>query len=328
MIEKNISKTTQNRNVQTIPFALSFYFSKIRKKINSYLPHRLRIKTFKELSLVNKVEGNKQIINLILSNKPFVISRFGAVELEIIIEILAERCGLSKTKEESIQLFKNNAGFFSCNKSNIEKYVDLILNNVNKIDYIGYWDLRSQNYILNNYMNKTKIVPFESLEPYRFNVPWSKCLEGKRVLVIHPFAKTIMEQYKKRELLFKNQNILPKFELIAFKSVQSIGGECDSKDYSSWFDALNDMHERIKKIDYDIALIGCGAYGMPLSIMIKEDGKQAIHVGGSLQIMFGIKGKRWEKEKHVQEMINENWCSPLEEEKPKRYLSVENGCYW
>ena len=49
------------------------------------------------------------------------------------------------------------------------------------------------------------------------------------------------------------------------------------------------------KIDYDIALIGCGAYGFPLAAYAKKTGHQAVHIGGSLQLLFGIKGKRWEK---------------------------------
>lgn len=45
------------------------------------------------------------------------------------------------------------------------------------------------------------------------------------------------------------------------------------------------------KIDYDICLIGCGAYGFPLAAHAKRKGKKAVHLGGALQLLFGIKGK-------------------------------------
>ena len=42
------------------------------------------------------------------------------------------------------------------------------------------------------------------------------------------------------------------------------------------------MSEEIAKIDFDIALIACGAYGFPLASRIKNMGKIAIHCGGPL----------------------------------------------
>lgn len=49
------------------------------------------------------------------------------------------------------------------------------------------------------------------------------------------------------------------------------------------------MKDEIDKRDYDIALIGCGAYGFPLAAHIKRSGKKAVHLGGALQLLFGIK---------------------------------------
>ena len=50
------------------------------------------------------------------------------------------------------------------------------------------------------------------------------------------------------------------------------------------------MKSQMDQTDYDIALIGCGAYGFPLAAHAKRMGKQAIHMGGSLQLLFGIRG--------------------------------------
>ena len=43
--------------------------------------------------------------------------------------------------------------------------------------------------------------------------------------------------------------------------------------FDDWFQALWYMYEEISKIDYEIAIIGCGAYGFPLAGLIKKDGK-------------------------------------------------------
>ena len=50
----------------------------------------------------------------------------------------------------------------------------------------------------------------------------------------------------------------------------------------------------ISEIDFEIAIIGAGAYGLPLGAFIKKIGRQAIHLGGATQILFGVRRARWE----------------------------------
>jgi hypothetical protein len=93
------------------------------------------------------------------------------------------------------------------------------------------------------------------------------------------------------------------------------------------------MKNEIDKTNYDICLIGCGAYGFPLAAHVKRSGKKAVHLGGSLQLLFGIRGKRWENPNyHTQynyaKLMNEHWVKPGEEEKPKNVNQVEDSCYW
>ena len=84
-----------------------------------------------------------------------------------------------------------------------------------------------------------------------------------------------------------------------------------------------------EKIDFDIALLGCGAYGYPLAAHIKKMGKQAIHLGGCLQILFGLKGRRWdEEEPDIVARYNDYWHYPMASEVPKGSGDVEGGTYW
>ena len=88
----------------------------------------------------------------------------------------------------------------------------------------------------------------------------------------------------------------------------------------------------MNNIDYDVALIGCGAYGLHLAAHAKRMGKKSVHLGGALQICFGIIGKRYEDPKHVNgfylNLFNEHWTRPMSEERPKNSHLVENSCYW
>ena len=149
-------------------------------------------------------------------------------------------------------------------------------------------------------------------------------------MIIHPFEESIREQYEKREHIFPGTEILPEFDLLTLKAVQTIAGNKDKR-FSTWFEALEWMKNEALKMDFDIAIIGCGAYGFPLAAKLKEAGKQAIHLGGATQLLFGIKGRRWDEESHfkyVRELYNDSWCYPKPIEKITGAEKVENGCYW
>jgi hypothetical protein len=145
-------------------------------------------------------------------------------------------------------------------------------------------------------------------------------------LVIHPFSETISEQYKKRQDIFENKDVLPQFELITLKAIQTIAG--NKSQFQNWFDALNYMLEKAMSKDFEVAIIGCGAYGLPLAIKLKQVGKQAIHMGGATQILFGIKGARWDYHPIISKLYNQNWVRPAKSEIPERSYLVEESCYW
>jgi hypothetical protein len=88
------------------------------------------------------------------------------------------------------------------------------------------------------------------------------------------------------------------------------------------------MMEKINNIDFDVALIGCGAYGLILSNHVKKLNKQAIHIGGGLQILFGIKGRRWDVHPEISQLYNNSWVRPSNNEKTLNIDVVEGGTYW
>jgi hypothetical protein len=147
------------------------------------------------------------------------------------------------------------------------------------------------------------------------------------VLVVSPFSKEIRSQYTKREYLWENKKILPKFELITVDSVWYFTG-CKDKRFKDWFEALDYLYDEVMKNDFDIALLGCGPFGFPLAARIKQAGKQAVHMGGAVQILFGIKGKRWDDSGFGAKYYNEYWIRPGEETKPEITKCLDNGCYW
>lgn len=312
---------------------LKYYIrSKLQEKNAS--PDRIR-RYLKNKSVVanEKVQTAEEINNcikdMILSGNPFLAGRFGATELFCVRTFDFE---VESKYDKALSQMENWSGFFPSKKELGDKFKNLMLDLIPEANVMGIWMLPFEEYYLNSYGNKQlKTTYLLDLEPWSSpEKPWSAALKGKKVLVIHPFKETIERQYKRREEIFPGTDILPKFELITLKAVQTVAGEEDNR-FSTWFDALEWMYQEAMKIDFDIAIIGCGAYGFPLAAKLKQAGKQAIHLAGATQLLFGIKGKRWEENTafaYVQKFFNDAWVYPSDEDKPKAADKVEGGCYW
>lgn len=284
---------------------------------------------------------SRLIFEALDSGSPCMIARFGAFELSTLTNYVGVIQGIPnliryikgrepdwRWNKSLIKSMHTNAGFFPSTEENIKKFCQLMINDISEVDILGSW--LSEETIFERELTNAKKVRFIFLDPFWATNPWTRALEGKRILVVHPFASTIEQQYKKRTLLFKN-NILPEFKLETIKAVQSIAGE--KTPFNDWFDALEYMKAEIDKHEYDICLIGCGAYGFPLAAHVKRQGKKSIQLGGSLQLLFGIRGKRWEdpnysRDYNYSSLINEFWVKPDEKEKPKNADTVEGACYW
>ena len=274
------------------------------------------------------------------SDRPCMICRFGSVELNAIlkyVDINDPRSAAKKSldyirgeigefwwDERTLQKMQKNAGFFPATDAALNRFCQRILEEIKGIDILASW--QQEDIRLRKHFPEAGIVHLRDLNPWTHKDPWSHALKGKRVLVVHPFSKTIAGQYKKRELLFDNKTILPEFELITLKAVQSIGGT--QVPFTTWFDALDYMCNKISNTDFDVAIIGAGAYGMPLASFVKSIGKKAVHLGGVTQMLFGIRGKRWDKQALKYNLYNEHWVRASQDETPDNFKAVEKGCYW
>ena len=296
-----------------------------RYQKNNYSPYFNKRRRYAGTIVHTSQESQDHIAQQILSKKPFMAARFGSTELYT-LEVYDWKIESKYT--QAIEQFSRWSGFFPCEKSLMQQFVQLMKDTCNQVDTLAIWNMFMEAYYIKHQMKKeVYLTQLRFLEPWYAENPWTRALKGKKVLVIHPFTESIQKQYEKREHLFPNKDILPEFTLLTLKAVQTVAGEKDSR-FETWFDALDWMYREAMKIDFDIALIGCGAYGMPLAAKIKQSGKQAIHMAGVLQILFGIKGARWDDDPVVSKLYNEYWVRPSENEKPKQAKVVEGGCYW
>jgi hypothetical protein len=271
---------------------------------------------------------------------PLMVARFGSTELYCLTNYLGvknpqiykswrsyvtRRTPAWWWEPQSISLLCHASGFFPADVRLVERFCEMMLADICEVDILGSWLVDEQFFSYE--LRRAKRVVLEDLEPFFAERPWTHALAGAKVLVVHPFDDTIRSQYEKRHLLFPD-GLLPDFQLDTIRAVQSLVGEPTR--FNNWFDALDSMKAEIEKRDFDVCVIGCGAYGLPLAAHVKRLGKKALHLGGATQLLFGIVGNRWES--YVvypyMNLVNEHWARPASHERPKNAAAMENACYW
>lgn len=148
-------------------------------------------------------------------------------------------------------------------------------------------------------------------------------------MIVHPFSELIEQQYQRRNDIFPEKKILPECNIKVVKAIQS-SGETVPTEYANWSEALDMLYERCIRTDFQVALLACGSYAVPLASRLKKAGKQAIVLGGMMQLMFGIKGSRWEASRPgIVAMYNDAWIRAGEGYRVENANKMVDGAaYW
>jgi hypothetical protein len=179
-------------------------------------------------------------------------------------------------------------------------------------------------------------ICLRSIEPYYCPpfIRWTKLLMGRRVAIVSPFAKSCISQYRRREMIWPNEaskTLLPDEVhfipvVTGFPPSISCGRAEWPETIKEWKDAVTHCVEACANAE--IVLLGCGGIGMLVAAELKRRGKVCIVMGGALQVLFGIKGRRWITHQTIRGFWNSAWIMPAEEETPRAAGLIEGGCYW
>lgn len=219
---------------------IDFLLTKLRYYINNILSSEWRIKEFANFDYTSDyaIKQNLYVRNLIENEKPFFIGRFGTVELEYYLRgqnLINKKGNIFQALfgapicwpiQENRSSLSFQAGVFPYNNQTLFEFCRIYEQAVSELDALISW-VKDEKYLytlggLKNNIDKVNFGVFEL--PFRFHAPWTIALEGKKVLVISPFADLIEKQFKyNRENLFP-QNIffLPEFDLKTIKAVNII----------------------------------------------------------------------------------------------------------
>lgn len=308
------------------------YFKLANKIVKAF---NLRLSDINGKKVGNQLQGNSIIRQLLRTNDPFLVSRYGTTEARFLLDV--KRNGEQKEITNYIWNLWKLSGVYPPDWNTAIQFFNAYSSVIPKIDVLGvrsspeeFISWRLEEELIHEFPGPQRFIDIEALSPFNLDNPWTHELEGKKVLIVHPFVKTMSKQYQRRKELFTHPDFLPEFNPIWLRAPQTLGKEQDLKHGNSWMDSFTSVASEIDTLDFDVALIGCGAYGLPLGGVIKDSGRQALHIGGVLQVFFGVKWNRWRIEAALKlsDSVYKNWVWPSKEETPENATEVENSVYW
>jgi hypothetical protein len=275
-------------------------------------------------SILDAPIASQRLNELIAAGNPLAVGRMGRTEARIVGEW---RYRGSRYSRKSLKQSHEYSGIFPVDAATLSRFSEIYWNGIEGLDVLAFWSTEFQAKIVNELKVCPELINRLDLEPFLFGNPWSSQLKGKRVLVVHPFKDSILSQYHfSREKLFVDSNVLPIFELEVIRAPQCLAGKTEG--FESWCDAFYWLKAQVECKKFDIAIIGCGAFGLPLATFCKEIGRIGIHMAGATQLLFGIKGKRWLGGTEYQSLFNDHWIRPSGSELFPDVSLVDDACYW
>lgn len=268
-------------------------------------------------------------------NAPCLIGRNGTIELQV----LHGGAGDSSLR---LQL-ELHAGVFPSTEESVAAWIRAYKAALNVVDtepIVAGWyaPLRVvEEALLRRNCFSENYIPLRSLEPYYVSpmLRWTSLLEGKRVAVVSSFANTIAIQISRRRQIWGEDadTLLPKTTewvpvQTGYSPALAQGRAAWPEGVDTWQEAVALLKKKVVESGASICIIGCGGLGMILGAELKREGLQCIVLGGATQVLFGIKGRRWEKHDVISKLWTDAWVWPALDETPRGAAIIEGGCYW
>jgi hypothetical protein len=273
----------------------------------------------------------------VVGQDPFLAGRFGSTEGKICGQILL---GEGRVTDETLRSHAHaNSGIFPNDDPTLERFADEYIRSILATDLLALWNFSGSvelalaySPVQRRYCFLEDLTPLPGFSrvlkkelPSGSAVPWTKSLAGKRVLVVHPFERSIRAQYERKDTIHGVSEILPDFDLLTMRPPVTFL-DADLSGSEGYFAELQKASKQIQELEFDVALVSAGGYGLPLAAFAKSMGRKAIHMGGAGQLLFGITGERWAQPR-FKAIHGENWVRPLEDEMVKGSEKIKN-CYW
>lgn len=274
----------------------------------------------------NPAVSHELIRSLLRDGQPHGIAKVGSLEAEAMGSYLRRGGRTGEWSSILRQQLLDNVGIFPPSNECLDRFCADYLAALRDIDLLGVLGGPGEADLLRQPGAPRRLMRLRALEPWFFANPWSAELAGRRVVVVHPFATTIEAQYRRRTEIWRNPDVLPEFALRTVRMPLSAGLVPSS--FADWRQQFDALVAEIDAAPYDVLITGAGGVSLLFVAHARRTGHVGIHLGGNTQILFGIRGRRFDRHDELQSYCNDAWTRPSAEETPPTIHKVEQGCYW
>jgi hypothetical protein len=284
---------------------------------------------------LNRETSFYSINKLVKSENPLIYGKIGTTEL-LAVEFSERRVKMNWPKSlswrrQAHRLFLDS-GVFPPTIKQFELFIKTYKESLLCLDGILLWQQEKylkeyEKRLANDLCSTATRLDLGALMPFQILGE----LASLRWLIVSPFIATMQNQVSKLDKVFKCfswgktlQNVYRTCKFVKSPFFSYL----EKTPYNNWSEGLDKITENVFSHidDFDVAFIGAGAWSLPLLARIKKAGRKGIHFGGSTQLIFGIKGRRWDS--YWGQYYNESWVRPLPEDTPEGHMRKEDGCYW
>lgn len=268
--------------------------------------------------------------------KGFLVGRNGTIEMEILLQKHFQNTFF----QQQLLILERNAGVFPATANSAHQWIRATEEAIRNTDLLvaGWYApiANEERQYIKTLGKNGPYLPLRALEPYYvpYEHQWSRFFLYRKVAIVSSFANFAVDQSKHANLLWpdRHDSLLPEADYIAIETgyAPSLaqGRAAWPSSIDSWQEAVDSVVKQVVDSGAEIVLIGCGGLGMIIGHRLKELGKVCIVMGGAIQVLFGIKGKRWETHSVISRFWNPTWKYPPLERVPLGADKIEGGCYW
>ncbi len=290
-------------------------------------------------SCVAAYQFNLVLSSILKSNQPLLLGRLGSTESRI---IRASETGLGIDSLALARHAQNWSGIAP--RDELNSVSDVYLREILNFNFLAEWPSPGHTVVL-NHLKANQRTPFfynlEFLNPLSltlsFGLPacdlWLSALAGQRVLVIHPCEESLRASTT-RSLGNYESDLLPELDYKCVAPPVTFGNYKKPFSYLEKLQELRDVLFNLSRHEkFDAALVAAGGYGLPIASFIYKEqiAKKVLHVGGALQLYFGVVGNRWLSEPYKTMYRSydnlSRWSRIIDPSITRLADSVENGCY-
>ena len=295
-----------------------------------------------EARLARREEFIRQIRAALRDGRAYALGKIGACERQwLYYEIFLKkrpRPGQVRRFEQTLKWnMLKQTGIFPPDTQFCLKFNRFYVPHFRNLDCVGLCVAPQEKELIQYYELGGQFVSYVDQEPDR-SCPADEAncylpdFRDKKILIVCPFAGLLKERAT-REIF---EGVWSKTGKRWFypRSVDALefpyGFDPEThRQFHTAIDLFQHITAEIKQRDFDVALIAAAGLAVPIASYVKGLGKVGLSLGGHLQVLFGVLGKRWRNWKDWQrDYFNDWWIDMPAAYRPRQTDVCDQGAYW